>query len=82
MGKQVEAAHYNLKYDSKERFCSYWHQINEITKLKPEKVLEVGIGNGFVSDYLKKRNFNVTTVDIDKDLKPDIVGSVFRFTFT
>ncbi|MCK5306486.1 MAG: class I SAM-dependent methyltransferase [Candidatus Omnitrophica bacterium] len=73
---QVEASHYNLGYDSKERFCSYWHQINEITKLNPQNVLEVGIGNGFVSEYLKKHGLNITTADVDKGLKPDIVASV------
>ena len=53
MKPQVEPNHYfNESYNSKERFISYWHQINEIIKLKPKKVLEIGIGNGFVSKYL------------------------------
>ena len=49
MNLQVEPNHYfNEFYDSKERWISYWHQINEIIKLNPKKVLEIGIGNGFV----------------------------------
>jgi hypothetical protein len=51
---QVEPAHYLKSYDTKGRFISYWHQIDEIFKLSPENVLEIGIGNRFVSDYLKK----------------------------
>ena len=46
---QVAPDHYfNKSYDTKERFISYWRQINEIIKLGPNRVLEIGIGNGFV----------------------------------
>ena len=79
---QVTPSHYFRKeYDSKGRFCSYWHQINEILSLDPESVLEVGIGNGLVSTYLKKRRINVTTLDIDERLDPDCVGSVLDLPF-
>ena len=55
MKLQVEPNHYfNKSYDSKERFISYWTQINEIIKLNPKEVPEIEIGNGFVSNYLKK----------------------------
>lgn len=75
--------HYNnIAYDTKERFCSYWHQINEIVSLNPEKVLEVGIGNGFVSDYLRNKDTNIFTLDINSRLKPNIVGSVMALPFT
>jgi len=83
MKPQTEPNHYfNEFYDSKERFISYWHQINEIIKLEPGKVLEIGIGNGFVSKYLKERNLNIITLDIDKKLNPDMVGSVLNIPFT
>lgn len=82
MKPQVEPNHYfNKSYDAKERFISYWHQINEITKLNPKGVLEIGIGNGFVSKYLKERKVNVVTLDIDRRLNPDIAGSVFNIPF-
>lgn len=82
MKSQVEPNHYFKKnYDSKTRFISYWHQINEITEINPNTVLEIGIGNKFVSKYLKERNFNVTTLDIDERLKPDKVGSVLRIPY-
>lgn len=83
MNMQVEPDHYfNEVYDSKERFISYWHQINEIIKLNPKLVLEIGIGNGFVSEYLKKRKLNIITLDIDRRLNPDIVGSVLNMPFS
>ncbi len=83
MKPQVESNHYfNKSYDTKERFISYWHQINEIIKLNPKTVLEIGVGNGFVSKYLKERKVNVLTLDIDKRLSPDVVGSVLNMPFS
>ncbi len=88
MNPQVEPNHYfNKSYDSKGRFISYWHQINEIIKLNPKTVLEVGVGNGFVSKYLKEkylkeRKVNILTLDIDKRLNPDVVGSVLNMPFS
>ncbi len=73
--------YFNISYDSKERFCSYWHQINEIISLKPERTLEVGKGNGFVTRYLKEKEFDVVTLDIAYDLRPDVAGSVLAIPF-
>ena len=73
---QVPKEHYFKNYDTKERWMSYWYQINEILKLNPENVLEIGVGNKVVSDYLRKQGIKVTTVDIDPELKPDFVCSV------
>lgn len=63
-------------YDTKERFTSYWHQIDEVLRLKPQTLLVIGIGNGLVPIYLKQRRINVITLDIEKRLNPDIVGNV------
>jgi len=83
MKTQVKPNHYfALSYDSKERFISYWHQINELTRLKPSSILEIGIGNGLVSNYLKQRGYNVTTMDIDPHLNPDVTASVDCLPFT
>lgn len=80
--KQVEPDHYfSIGYDSKGRFCSYWHQINEIFSLKPGKVLEIGVGNGFVSKYLRERGLNIVTLDIDRRLKPDMLGTILALPF-
>jgi ubiquinone/menaquinone biosynthesis C-methylase UbiE len=79
---QVKSNHYfNKTYDTKERFLSYWHQVNEIVRLEPDSVLEIGIGNGFVSKYLKERNVNIATLDFDSNLNPDRVGSVLDIPF-
>ncbi len=68
-------------YDTKARFASYWHQINEILQKKPKNVLEIGVGNSFVSDYLKKKGVKIKTLDINKKFKPSITGSVLDIPF-
>ena len=43
---QVEPDYINMNYLSRERWISFWYQIMEVTKTKPEKVLEIGPGPG------------------------------------
>ena len=68
--------YYFQKYVHKGRWVSYWHQIKEVLNLKPQSVLVVGIGDGIVIDVLKKQIEKVKTFDIEKDLNPDILGSI------
>ena len=44
--------------------------------MHPEKILEIGIGNGFVAGFLQNAGFDISTMDIDPELKPTILGSV------
>lgn len=79
---QVPPEHYErARYESKERFISYWHQIDEVRRLAPDTLLEVGIGSGFVSRYLRRLGLDVTTLDFDARLGPDVVGSVLEMPF-
>ena len=64
------------KYDSLARFSSYWYQINEIVSFNPGSILEVGVGTGFTSNYLKNLGYEVTTLDKDSERKPNIIGDV------
>lgn len=76
---QVDKEHYfGDKYNHKARWLSYYYQIKEVINLKPAKILEIGIGNGLVAKYLQERNYNLTTLDLDKELKPDITASVLK----
>ena len=75
------SAYFKLTYDTKERFCSYWHQIDEVLQLKSSKVLEVGVGNSFVTRYLQGMGTNVTTLDIAYALRPDVSGTVLTLPF-
>ncbi|MBU1674093.1 class I SAM-dependent methyltransferase [Patescibacteria group bacterium] len=73
---------YEKSYDGgPDRFMSYFWQIYITRKLQPEKILEIGIGNKTVNTYLKNQNFNVTSLDIDKDLNPDFIGDIRDMPF-
>ncbi|KKS00049.1 MAG: Methyltransferase type 11 [Candidatus Magasanikbacteria bacterium GW2011_GWC2_41_17] len=67
---------YFNQYDNRDRWISYWQQIENVLSLQPKKVLEIGIGNKTVTNYLRERGVEVTTLDINESLKPDIVASV------
>lgn len=74
---QVGREHYkSSSYDNKARWLSYWYQIRSVLESDPKTILEVGMGNGLVSEYLKRNGAVVTTLDIDANLKPDVLGSV------
>lgn len=68
-------------YDSIERFISYFYQINFALKTKAQKVLEIGIGNKTVSDYLKRCGLSVTTCDFDRSLEPDVIADIRDLPF-
>ena len=79
---QVPPNHYfNIEYDTKSRWISYWYKINEVINLKSKSVLEIGVGNKSVSDYLTKIGFRVKTCDLDKSLKPDVVANILNLPF-
>lgn len=59
-----------------EQLFSFSHQIHEIWKFQPSDILEIGVGNGFVSSYLKSSGIKVLTVDINENLNPDICASI------
>jgi SAM-dependent methyltransferase len=78
---QVEPEHYEAHYETRRRFLSYWNQIEQIRRTEARNVLEVGIGNGFVSRYLRHAGFDNHSVDFDARLKPDTVASVTKLPF-
>lgn len=76
-GKQVDADFYDfLKYNDKERWVSYYHQLEELFSFSPKSVLEVGVGSHVIGPILKRSGVEYRSLDIAADLGPDIVGSV------
>lgn len=73
---QVKKEHYYNNYDNYSRQLSYLTQYNLISNLKPNSILEIGVGNSFLTNLLKNKKFNVTTADYDKSLNPDIVCDI------
>jgi SAM-dependent methyltransferase len=73
---QIASEHYwSREYNTKERFASFWHQIDETLALEPATVLEIGPGAGLVTWCLGRAGIEVTTLDLDQTVDPDIVGS-------
>ena len=68
----------NRRYENLPRFISYYNQIDLVRTLDPKEILEVGIGSGFLSNYLRSRDYAVTTADYDKTLGPDMVCDITR----
>ena len=68
--------YFNDEYFKRKQFDSLVSQILAVYKLKPVSVLEIGLGNGFVSSFLKAAGIQVTTFDINEELKPDVVGNL------
>jgi SAM-dependent methyltransferase len=80
--KQVDKSHYEFThYMSKARWCSVWHQLDEVIKLKPQRVLEIGPGPGVFKQMGRLFGIHVETLDIDPELNPDYVGSVTQLPF-
>lgn len=68
--------HYIDKYDDIDRFISYFYQISTVADLKPSSILEVGVGNKTVSNYIKNSGFHIITCDVNEKLNPDFVGDI------
>ncbi|MCK4735029.1 MAG: methyltransferase domain-containing protein [Methanophagales archaeon] len=78
---QVPKEHYYKDYDDVTRFISYFYQIDSVIKTNPKTILEVGIGNKTVSNYLKQFGFDITLCDFDVNLEPDVVADVGDLPF-
>lgn len=73
LGREV---YYSENYFALHQLCSFAHQLHDIYRIGPKSVLEVGIGNGFTSTFLKRAGFDITTVDINRALEPDVCASI------
>lgn len=80
--KQVEKSHYEFQgYMSKARWNSVWHQIDEVVRLNPDHVLEIGPGPGVFKKIAGIFDIKVETLDLDPELNPDHVGSATALPF-
>lgn len=80
--KQVDKSHYEFsRYMHKARWNSVWHQLDEVIRLKPGSVLEIGPGPGVFKNMASLFGVKVETLDIDPELRPDHVGSATALPF-
>lgn len=80
---QVSKESYSAgQYAKLDRFASYATQTQLIISTAPMSILEVGVGDGIVSGYLRQHSdIPYTTVDFASDLSPDIVADVRALPF-
>lgn len=80
--KQVDKTHYEfLRYISKKRWNSIWHQLDEVIRLRPKNVLEIGPGLGIFKQTATLFGLQVETLDLDPNLQPDHVGEATNLLF-
>ena len=79
---QVNKDHYSFgTYMTRRRWASIWTQLREISRLSPDRILEVGPGKGLLKEIGALEGLNISTVDLDPDLKPDHVGTLQSLPF-
>jgi ubiquinone/menaquinone biosynthesis C-methylase UbiE len=72
---------FETEYDSKYRLASYWHQVDECRKIGGQTVLLIGTGSGMSTVMLERAGFQVTSVDIQAHLAPNVTGDVRALPF-
>ena len=83
MTKQVDKTAYRFeKYTGLDRWSSYHCQLREILALGPASMLEIGVGDGVVQNYIKSQTpIAYTSLDVADDLGADVMGDVRRLPF-
>jgi len=72
MVQTKKTQYFSEQYSSLQRFISFYFQIDSIRNLRPTSVLEIGIGNKVVYNYLKNSGMKIVGADNNKDLEPDV----------
>ena len=69
--------------EGQEHWGFYWHQARLIEDLIPQnyKMLEIGVGTKFLSNYLSSRGRTIHTLDIDEEKSPDYVDDASSFDY-
>jgi uncharacterized UPF0146 family protein len=75
--KDIPVEYYSFSlYNRPVRLITYWYQLEEVLSASPGSVLEVGIGSGMVSSYLRSLGIDLETLDVNEGLGTDMVGDV------
>ncbi|MFP4446849.1 MAG: class I SAM-dependent methyltransferase [Desulfosudaceae bacterium] len=66
---------------SYSRWCSYFWQMRYISDCRPDRVLELGVGDGIMSDLLRKLGYDLVACDLSPDLFPDVAADIVHLPF-
>jgi predicted SAM-dependent methyltransferase len=58
-----------------------WHQLDEVSNMNPNRVLELGPGPGLFKAIACQLGLKVETLDLDPELQPDHVASALEMPF-
>ena len=80
----VYSADWILDLESQAHFNYYWNQLSLVYKncRRDEEILEIGVGTSFLSDILRRREFKISTLDIDPLKKPDHNANALEFDYS
>ena len=75
---QIDKENYRAgRYAKLDRFVSYAVQVELISATQPLSILEIGVGDGVVSEYFRRHSpIAYKTADFAADLAPDIVADI------
>ncbi|MGC9451541.1 MAG: class I SAM-dependent methyltransferase [Oceanipulchritudo sp.] len=77
------SSHWILDLENELHFLTYFEQARSVYRHvhRKENIIEVGPGNGLLSDLLRRRGWQIKTLDIDKEKEADYYGDVLNFDF-
>lgn len=64
--------------ETETHWRQYWNQAELVRSLvQPgSRIVELGVGSGFLAAYLRRHSYSVLTVDIDAAKQPDVVANL------
>ncbi|WOJ96932.1 class I SAM-dependent methyltransferase [Congregibacter brevis] len=70
--------------ETSKHFNWYWHQACIVYTHcdRTQHLLEIGVGTNLLADLLKRRGWQVDTLDIDENKSPDYCGSAAEFDYS
>lgn len=84
-GREVSySSDWILNLESEEHFLWYHRQARIVYEncAKNQSILEIGVGTSLLSDLLKRRGWNIRTLDIDEKKTPDYCSDALSFDYS
>lgn len=78
---QVSQDHYLGDYLNLPRMMTYWYQAKAVRDCGGVSALEIGIGMGLTTWILERWGLNISTLDVDPELRPSAVGDLLKMPF-